>query len=74
MKDGGRLLNFLLKKSGELKRFIEDREIELRAPLVPNAKTGALLDEALRDIRKGRENKFSPAFDSAEDAIKWLKA
>lgn len=60
--------------NAQLRRFAAEERIEFAVPLVPNAKTGALLDEAMRDIREGRENKFSPAFDSSEDAIKWLNA
>ena len=58
----------------QLKQFADDRKIEFRETLTPNAKTGKLLDEALRDIRENRKGKFSPAFDNAEDAIKWLNA
>ena len=56
----------------QLKQFANDRRIEVYQPLVPNAKTRKVLDEALRDIREGNEKAFSPAFDNAEDAIKWL--
>ena len=56
----------------QLKQFAKDQRIEFGEPLVPNAKTRKILDEALRDIREGREDKFSPAFTNAGDAIRWL--
>jgi len=57
----------------QLKQFAKDQRIEFGEPLVPNAKTRKILDEALRDIREGREDKFSPMFDNADDAIRWLE-
>ncbi len=57
----------------ELKRFAEERRVEFRAPLILNAKTRKILDEALKDIREGREDKFSPAFTNMDDAIRWLE-
>ena len=56
----------------QLRQFGDERRIEFREPLIPNAKTRKILDEALRDIKEGREGKFSPAFTNMEDAIKWL--
>lgn len=58
----------------QLRQFVEEERIEFHAPLIPNAKTRKILDEALRDIREGRADKFSPAFDNAEDAIRWLNS
>lgn len=57
-----------------LRRFAEEERLVIAAPLRPNAKTAKLLRQALRDIEEGRKNKFSPAFDNAKDAIKWLRA
>jgi len=57
----------------QLKQFAKDQRIEFGEPLIPNAKTRKILDEALRDIREGREDKFSPMFDNADDAIRWLE-
>jgi len=57
----------------QLKQFANDRRIEFYEPLIPNAKTRKILDEALRDIREGNEKAFSPMFDNANDAIKWLE-
>ena len=57
----------------QLKQFAKNQRIEFGEPLVPNAKTRKILDEALRDIREGREDKFSPMFDNADDAIRWLE-
>lgn len=56
----------------QLQQFVEEQRIEFRPPLVPNAKTRKILDEALRDIREGREDKFSPAFTNIEDMDAWL--
>ncbi|KKW19543.1 MAG: hypothetical protein UY63_C0011G0025 [Parcubacteria group bacterium GW2011_GWA2_51_10] len=58
----------------QLKQFADERRIEFYEPLVPNAKTRKILDEALRDIREGRENKFSPAFTNAKDMDEYLDA
>jgi antitoxin component of RelBE/YafQ-DinJ toxin-antitoxin module len=57
----------------QLKQFADERRIEFYEPLVPNAKTRNVLDEALRDIREGNGGAFSPMFDNADDAIKWLE-
>ena len=57
----------------QLKQFADERRIEFYEPLIPNAKTSKILDEALRDIRKGNKKAFSPMFDNADDAIKWLE-
>ena len=59
--------------NNQLKRFAEEQRIEFRAPQVPNAKTRKILDEALADIREGRDDKFSPAFTNMDDAIRWLE-
>ena len=56
----------------QLKQFANDRSIEFYEPLVPNAKTRKILDQALKDIREGNTKAFSPAFDNANDAIRWL--
>ncbi|KKW44465.1 hypothetical protein A3J11_01545 [Candidatus Kaiserbacteria bacterium RIFCSPLOWO2_02_FULL_55_12] len=56
----------------QLKTFADERRIEFYEPLIPNAKTRKILDEALRDIREGREDRFSPAFTSIEDMNRWL--
>lgn len=58
--------------NAQLRRFADERRIEFYEPLVPNAKTRKILDEALRDIKEGRTSAFSPAFTGAEDAIRWL--
>lgn len=56
----------------QLKQFSFDRRIEFSEPLIPNAKTRKILDEALRDIREGREDKFSPMFNNVEEMDAWL--
>ena len=56
----------------QLKQFAKDQRIEFGEPLVPNAKTRKILDKALRDIREGREDKFSPAFTDTREMDKYL--
>ncbi|HEY4478847.1 MAG TPA: type II toxin-antitoxin system RelB/DinJ family antitoxin [Candidatus Paceibacterota bacterium] len=57
----------------QLKQFADERCIEFYEPLVPNAKTRKVLDEALRDIRTNRTDKFSPAFTNTRDMDRWLE-
>jgi len=56
----------------ELKRFAKAQTVSFGEQLVPNAKTRKILDEALRDIREGREDKFSPAFTDMKEMDKYL--
>lgn len=56
----------------ELKRFAKVQTVEFGEPLIPNAKTRKILDEALRDIREGRDDKFSPAFTDMKEMDKYL--
>ena len=56
----------------QLKTFADERRIEFYEPLIPNAKTRKILDEALRDIREGRKDRFSPAFTSIAEMDHWL--
>ena len=56
----------------QLKQFADERCIEFYEPLVPNAKTRKVLDEAMRDIKEGRMDKFSPAFINIKDMDRWL--
>ena len=56
----------------QLRQFGDDQRIEFRTPLTPNVKTRKILDEALRDIREGRADKFSPAFTTAEEMDRYL--
>ncbi len=56
----------------ELRRFADERRVEFREPLIPNAKTRKILDEALKDIREGREDKFSGPFSTAKEMDKYL--
>lgn len=55
-----------------LRQFADERRIEFYEPLIPNAKTRKILDEALRDIREGRTDKFSPAFTDMKEMDKYL--
>lgn len=56
----------------ELKRFAKTQRVEFGEPLIPNAKTRKILNEALRDIREGRDDKFSPAFTDMKEMDKYL--
>jgi antitoxin component of RelBE/YafQ-DinJ toxin-antitoxin module len=56
----------------QLKQFTEERRIEFAEPLVPNAKTRKLLDEALRDIREGRKGTFAGPFRTSEEMDHYL--
>lgn len=56
----------------QLKQFAEEQRIEFHTPLIPNAKTRKILDEALRDIRDGRMEKFSPMFETPEEMDRYL--
>ena len=56
----------------QLKQFANNRSIEFYEPLIPNAKTRKILDEAMRDIKEGREDRFSPRFTNMTDGIAWL--
>ena len=58
--------------NAQLRTFADERRIEFREPLIPNAKTRKIIDEALRDIREGRENKFSPAFTNTMEMDRYL--
>lgn len=58
--------------NAQLKRFIAERQLTLRAPEIPNTKTRKILDEALRDIREGNTDAFSPAFTNVRDMDAWL--
>ena len=51
--------------NAQLKQFIAERRVVLRAPEVPNARTAKILDQARKDFEKGRN--VSPAFTNAED-------
>lgn len=55
-----------------LKEFVQEQRIVFQKPLVPNAKTRKILDEALKDIREGNIEDFSPVFHNSKDAIAWL--
>lgn len=55
--------------NAQLKRFVEERRVELAAPLVPSAYLRGVLDRA----EKAGPDEYSPAFDNVEDAMKWLQ-
>ncbi|MDP3989492.1 MAG: type II toxin-antitoxin system RelB/DinJ family antitoxin [bacterium] len=56
----------------QLKQFARDRRIEFSEPLIPNARTKKILDEAMRDIREGNWDTFSPEFNNMKEAVAWL--
>lgn len=53
-----------------LKQFIREQRVTFEVPLVPNKKTAAILRQAVKDIKAGKN--MSPSFHTAEEAIKWL--
>lgn len=55
-----------------LRQFASEQSVTFRAPLIPNAKTRKVLDQALKDIREGNTNAFSPAFTNMDEMFKWL--
>lgn len=56
----------------QLRQFSDERRIEFYEPLIPNKKTRKILDEALRDIRKGRTDRFSGPFRTAKEMDAYL--
>jgi len=60
--------------NAQLKRFIDERRFEIHAPLIPSAKLKSMIRAYERDVLAGNRKAFSPAFDNAEDAIKWLNS
>lgn len=56
-----------------LQEFVVQQRVVFERPEIPNAKTAKILRQAHKDWEKGNTKAFSPAFDNAEDAIRWLK-
>ena len=56
----------------KLRQFAAERRVEFYEPLVPNAKTRKELDRALRDVREGREDRFSGPFRTTEEMDRHL--
>ena len=56
----------------QLRHVLEDRRIEFREPLVPNAKTRKDLDRALKDIRENRTEHLSPLFTDMKEMDRYL--
>jgi len=54
-----------------LKEFIQEGRIVFSSPLVPNVKTRKIIDQALADIRTGKN--ISPIFPSADAALAYLE-
>ena len=55
-----------------LRQFVEEQLVTFRAPLIPNAKTRKILDQALKDIREGNTQAFSPAFTDMKEMDRYL--
>lgn len=53
------------------RKIVEARSVTFQAPLIPNAKTAKILDEAMADIKAGKHKKW-PTFETAEDMIAYL--
>ena len=53
-----------------LREFVREKRIVFSEPPTPNAKTRKILDQALKDIKEGK-NLVGP-FESAEDMDKFL--
>jgi len=54
-----------------LRKFAEEQRLELAVPLVPNARTRKIIDQARRDFKEGKN--ISPAFSNMKEAIRWLE-
>ena len=54
-----------------IKRFIEDRRLDIRAPLVPLPRVGREILKARADFKKGKN--ISPVFSNMKEAIHWLE-
>ena len=57
--------------NAQLKQLISERQISLRAPLIPNARTRRIIDKARADFRKGKN--ISPIFSSGTEMDAWLE-
>ena len=68
-KEAGVPLSLVVNNA--LKNFISQREVVVRAPLVPNAKTAKILDKAIEDIKAGKN--IEGPFYSVEEFMKGLK-
>lgn len=55
-----------------LKELVTTEKVVFEKSFTPNKQTRKILDVALRDIEKGDEDSFSPAFENVEDAARWL--
>ena len=55
--------------NAQLRRFIRERRVELQAPLVPNAKTRKLLDEAEREFAAKKKHKVHADLDEMFRAL-----
>lgn len=55
-----------------LKQFVAERSIAFEKPPMPNAKTRKELDEALKDVKHGRN--LSGPFETAEEMIASLRS
>lgn len=67
-KEAGIPLSLVVNSA--LRKFVSERSITVRAPLVPNAKTAKILDKALKDIKQGKN--LSPLFQTAAEMDRYL--
>ena len=58
--------------NANLKETLREQRVSFALPLRPNAKTAKLLRRAHEDYKKGRN--ISPAFETAKDAVAYLRA
>ena len=54
-----------------LREFVREKRVVFSEPLMPNAKTRKLLDQAIADIKAGKN--LAGPFESAEEMTKSLK-
>jgi len=58
--------------SNAARQFVNERSVTFHAPLIPNAKTAKILDEAMKDIKAGRN--LSPVFKTAREMDRYLNS
>lgn len=52
------------------RKIVETRSVTFQAPLIPNAKTAKILDQAMKDIKAGKN--LSPVFTTVEEMDRYL--
>jgi addiction module RelB/DinJ family antitoxin len=69
-KSMGLPLSTIINK--QLRDFADERRVEFREPLIPNAKTAKILRQALKEIKSSDMRNWSPTFSNMDDATAWL--